>query len=274
VKILIAGCGDVGTKTALLLAKQGHQVWGVKRNPSSLPKEIHPVQADLTQSNSFSALPQDIDIIFYTTAASQHTEEGYQQAYILGLKNIIQHYQNTDIKHLFFTSSTSVYHQQNGEWIDEDSETNPIRFSGKTMLQAEQIVRELSYGSSSIRFGGIYGKSRSNLIQTVEKQTPTQKNPPYYTNRIHVDDCAGLLAHLLEKKQNGIKLESIYLGIDNDPATIWDVKKWIAESFNFPLVPEKTTENPQQNKRCKNTKIVKSGYQFQYPSYQEGYLKK
>lgn len=54
-------------------------------------------------------------------------------------------------------------------------------------------------------------------------------DPPVYANRIHADDAASLLAHLLQADHRGVALESCYLGVDDDPAALADVVAWIRE---------------------------------------------
>ena len=156
--------------------------------------------------------------------------------------------------------------------MDESSQTTPQGFGGRTLLEAEALIRSGPYPATTIRFGGIYGPGRDHLIRLVMSgEAKTYEGDPVYTNRIHRDDCAGMIKHIL-----GLESAApLYLGIDNEPASRDEVLAWIAENMGTgPLDHLEASERPQRkrpgNKRCKNTKILESGYTMRYPSYREG----
>src|SRR5690554_7953085 len=73
-------------------------------------------------------LPKDLDILVYSVAAPAFTHEGYHSYYYRGLRHILRALKGHNLKHAFFVSSSSVYHQMDGEWVDEHSETSPVSF--------------------------------------------------------------------------------------------------------------------------------------------------
>jgi nucleoside-diphosphate-sugar epimerase len=173
---------------------------------------------------------------------------------------------------LLFASSTAIYDQSDGGWIDESSEAVPYHWSGKRLLEGEQIALQALPSATVIRFGGIYGPRRTSLIDSVRSGRATYRaNPPQYTNRIHRDDCAGALRHLM-KLENP---ESIYLGVDNEPAEERTVLLWLAGVMGSPeprtAEKKKASKRPRGNKRCRNARLVQSGYRFRYPTFREGY---
>ena len=90
-RIVIAGCGDVGTRLGLTLSAAGHEVWGLRRQPQRLPDPIRPLAADLRDPNTLGTLPEGIDALYYTAAAGGYREENYRAAYVdgeLGLKGM------------------------------------------------------------------------------------------------------------------------------------------------------------------------------------------
>lgn len=274
-RILIAGCGFVGTALARRLASGGHEVWGLRRNPEGLPPGVHPLAADLCQSDSLRNLPPDLDFVFYTASADSSAAEAYRAAYVTGLENLLRALadQKQSPRRVFFTSSTSVYGQAGGEWVDENAPAEPERHTGRIMLEAEGALLSSPFPGTVVRLGGIYGPGRRRLIERLRQGEATiTDGPPRYVNRTHRDDCAGALAHLM----NLAEPEPIYLAVDDEPAEEGEVFRWLADRLGAPpprTVPE--AEAPARrngsNKRCKNTRITASGYRMIYPSFREGY---
>jgi nucleoside-diphosphate-sugar epimerase len=124
-----------------------------------------------------------------------------------------------------------------------------------------------------LRFGGIYGPSRTGLIERVRQGVAACRDgPPLYTNRIHRDDCAGALHHLMMLPAP----ESLYIGVDHESAEQCDVLRWLAARLGAPpprveAASPANTRRQRTNKRCRNAKLVASGYVFRYPTYREGY---
>ena len=272
--ILIAGCGDVGCELARqLLLSNEFQVWGLRRSIDQLPEGVHVIRGDLSNPEKLGAWPETIDYVFYTTAADGYSPELYQQAYVTGLMNVMNHLKKKSIqpKHLFFTSSTSVYHQSLGEWVDEDSDCNPQTFPGQTLLEAEKLLFASDLSATSVRFGGIYGPGRNRLIKRVLEKKGCAKEPVVYSNRIHRDDCAGILKHLLQMSISGQTPDPVYLGVDSQPAPMHDVLHWIADQYGVELKDDHPAP-PRSSKRCSNRNILNTGYHFKYPDYKAGYL--
>ena len=283
-RILIAGCGDVGTTLGLTLSATGHDVWGLKRHPADLPPPVQPLAADLTDPTTLTALPANLDAVVYSAAAAGFSEAHYQAAYVEGVRNLLNALRQAGQhpKRLLFTSSTSVYAQHQGEWVDEDSPAEADGFSGRCLREGEQRIWESGWTAVAVRFGGIYGPGRTRLIDSVREGSATCfDGSPIYTNRIHRDDCARVLAHLLEYPEP----EPLYLAVDDDPAPLDDVLSWLADQLDVPHPPRlphppakpgaETRRDPatrmRASKRCRNARLRASGFQFRYPSYREGY---
>ena len=88
-RVLIAGCGDVGTTLGLRLAADGHEVYGLRRRPDLLPASIHPVPADLADPATLQAIPADVEIVAYTAAADGFDDDAYRRAYVEGVRNLL-----------------------------------------------------------------------------------------------------------------------------------------------------------------------------------------
>lgn len=271
-RILVVGVGDVGGHLARNLADAGHQVWGLRRSNKPVADNVTLIQADVADMETLQELPQDLDIMVYSVAAPAFTREGYHSYYYRGLKHILRALKGHKLKHTFFVSSSSVYHQMDEEWVDETSPTNPTSFAGKEMLQAEQALLKSGFPATVLRLTGIYGPGRTRMIEQARQGGYCDPEPPVWTNRIHRDDCVGVLTMLVNRALNDQPLDSIYLATDNEPATLYDVLEWMKDRIgevqpDYDL-PEATR---RANRRCSNQRLKDLGYQFKYPNYRDGY---
>ena len=261
-QLLIAGCGDLGQRLALRLAGQDWEVTGLRRQPARLDPAIKPVAADLLDPATLRAVAGDWDAIIYPATPGERSPEAYRAAYVTGLTHLLA---SARAARLIFVSSTAVYGQDNGEWVDEHSPTEPASFSGQVLLEAEAITAR--HDGQVVRFAGIYGPGREYLIRSVRSgQARCRQHPPQWTNRIHADDCAGVLQHLLELEQ----IEGIYCGSDSRPAPRCEVLNWLATELGLPA-PSSAAGDEGQGKRVSNQRLIASGFQFQYPDYLSGY---
>lgn len=265
--ILVAGCGDVGTALGLELVDVGHRVYALRRNVSALPNALLPVAADLCDPGTLGELPE-VDYLFYTATPDGRSDEAYARTFVAGLENTLNALSGRGLRHVYFVSSTGVYAQCGGEWVDESSDTCPEQFSGVRLLQGERVALDAAFPGTVVRFGGIYGPGRTRLIERVRAGTSCIVDPPRFTNRIHRDDCAGVLKHLLSLESP----ESVYLGVDSEPAAQCVVFDWLAHRLGAPRpLREAGDADMDQGKRCSNARLLESGYAFQYPTFREGY---
>lgn len=268
--ILLAGCGRLGIQLGQQLRTSGHRVIGLRRSATAMPFER--LQLDLNQPIAATELPAEVDYVVYSATPDQRTREAYETAYVLGLKHLLVALSQQTLKHFFFVSSTAVYGQNDGSWVDEESETSPNKFNGQVIVEAEQLLSSAAVPTSVVRFGGIYGAGRGRLLAKVQQGAEAQLEPPSYTNRIHQDDCVGVLAFLLAQKESGDSvLESCYLGVDSDPAAESDLYQWLAQTLNAPQPKLYNDSEGNSNKRCSNQRLLEAGYRFKYPSFREGY---
>ncbi|PCF96368.1 SDR family oxidoreductase [Vreelandella nigrificans] len=274
--VLIIGCGDIGITLGRELLSEGHRVIGMRRQADALQGSgIEPLALDLNdlEGASASALPQ-ADYVVYTVSADRFEESAYQSAYPEGMKRVLgvleQH--KTPPRRIFFVSSTSVYGQQEGEVVNEASPTESTSFSGNLMCEAEQALLNHSLPGTVVRFSGIYGPGRDRLIHQAAEGRIAAVTPVIYSNRIHRDDCTGILAHLIRYQENGNPLAELYLGSDCEPVTMHNVMAWLAKQLK--VESTETMQSPlrrRTSKRCDNSRIRETGYEFRYPSYKEGY---
>ena len=264
-KILIAGCGDVGNALATRLLADDCEVWGVRRRVEALAEGVQPWRIDLTDPGSFDTPPAAFDFVFYTASADRRDEEHYRAVYVDGLRDLLGALRTArcPLRRVFFTSSTAVYGQNDGAWVDEDSATEPPRFNGRVLLEAEAILRDAPETGINVRLSGIYGPGRTRLVRKVWEGEATATDG--WTNRIHVEDCAGALHHLMRIADP----KALYLGSDNQPVTTATVVTWLSAELGVATPPPAETE--RFNKRCRNARLRETGYRFEHPSFRDGY---
>lgn len=272
--VLIAGCGDVGSRLATRLLGSGWEVHGLRRNVARLPDGVIGVAGDLFDKECPATWPIGaVDYLVYCAAATDHDEAGYRAAYIQGLQHVLEWLNDYGQapKRLVFVSSSSVYGQQEGEWVDETSSAVASGYSGQVMLEAEQLALKSGIPASVVRLTGIYGPGREWLLTQVRRGYRVVTEPPLYANRIHVDDAAGLIAYLLEADERGVALDDVYIGVDDAPAPLADVVGWLREYLGVTEWADDASVRRTGSKRCSNARAKALGWTPTYPSFREGY---
>ena len=272
--VLIAGCGDIGSRLATQLLNKGWQVYGLRRSIERLPAGVTGIAGDLFSEQCPAQWPTgQIDYVVYSAAATDHDEAGYQAAYVDGLTHTLAWLKQNgqQPKRLLFVSSSGVYGQKNGEWVDEMSPAQATSYSGRIMLEAEQVALKSGIPASTVRLTGIYGPGREWMLGQVRKGYRVAVDPPLYGNRIHADDAAGLLAFLLDADLQGKTLDDCYIGVDNDPAPLAEVVGWLRERLGVTTWAEEASVRRAGSKRCSNARAKALGWEPRYPSYREGY---
>lgn len=271
-KLLILGCGDLGRRLAGELAPLGYAVTGLRRHPPEDDGNLHYVAADTGDLKALeSIVAEGFDVILVTMTPSERGDEGYRKAYVQTCENLTAALKATGQtpRLLLYVSSTGVYGQSDGEWVDEQSPTEPNRDSGWRLLEAEQVIAKSGFNHCIVRFSGIYGPGRNRLLEQVRQGRATLS--ARYTNRIHADDAAGVLTHLVERQRRGEPIDNLYLASDNEPAPMAEVVNWLAMQLKVDEA-RFAPDQGQLGKRCDNRRLRATGYEFRYPDYRAGYL--
>ena len=275
-QVVIAGCGYVGNALAGMLMAEGHEVFGVRRNVDALAPGVKGIAGDLAEPSALGPAPPRVKYAVFAVGADGGTEKAYRHAYLDGLAGFLQWLldEGQRPKRIVMTSSTSVYGQRRGEVITEDSPTHPTQFRGETLLASEGLVSASAIRSVVVRLGGIYGPGRTRLIRQARAGELVLRGREHYGNRIHRDDAAGLIRHLLFHPDPA----PLYLGVDDQSAEEAEVYTWLAKETGGPPPKEPDAEAAPSDrrrevgsKRCSNALARESGYRFRYPTYREGY---
>ncbi|MDC0663985.1 NAD(P)H-binding protein [Marinobacter sp. SS21] len=271
-RILVAGCGALGGMIARQLSTQA-TVYGLRRNANKVPAGVQPVAADLLAPEQLNTqLPPALDAIVYCLTPGRYDDEGYRQAYVTGLGNLLTAVSGHPVKRVVFISSTSVYHQDDDSWVTEDSATAPLRHSGQRILEGEQTALSGPFPATVVRFSGIYGPSRRRFLSAVQRGEMNPAQPGPYSNRIHEADAAAAVAHLLGMALAGESLADHYIASDCEPARLDEVVTWVRTQVPCaPPQPDARTAGRAGSKRCDNRRLLATGFRFRYPDYRAGY---
>jgi len=280
--ILIAGCGYVGRELARQLVADGHRdVLGLRRSQVDVAPGVRTVAADLLDPESLRrGLPADAQIthVAYAASADGSTRDAYLAAYRDGWSHLraVLAERGDPVDRAVLVSSTGVYGHGDGRWVDEDTPPEPRGETGPALLEAEEaaLAADVPYPTVVLRLAGIYGPGRTRLVDQVRTGQAPRGNPDRYTNRLHRDDCARAVGHLLLRVPDPAPR---YLGADDEPVRMRDVRAWLAETLGVPLPPAggdgggDGTRVPGIGKRCRNARLRGTGLDLRYPTFREGY---
>ncbi|MBF5055770.1 hypothetical protein Y5W_01064 [Alcanivorax sp. 521-1] len=265
--ILIAGLGDLGTGLAERLLADGHRVSGIRRGHEA-PAGVDLYSQDLLDGAHLLP-PDQVDLAVVIMTPSEYNEEGYLKAYVRAPLNLLDALAaRQPLPPVLFVSSTAVFGDQDGD-LDETTPPRPSRYNGKVVLAAEQEISARTL-ATVVRFSGIYGPGRRRLLSKVEKLMRGEEPlpAPAWSNRIHRDDCVGLLHTLAGQWLAGETVPPLVVGTDNHPARNLDVYQWLAERLGGTLAVPDTEAT---GKRLRSGFIAAGGYRLRYPDYRAGY---
>lgn len=267
--VLIAGCGDLGTEVGLRLVARGERVVGWRRSAHRLPEGIEPVAADLTEQ--LPPIPADTEIVIIATAAGDRSEAAYRSAYVDATGNVLAALERDGVRprRILFVSSTAVYGDFDGGWVTEQSPAESSAPTARLVREAEQVLLAGADQAMVLRLSGIYGPGRTRLIDQVRGGTAVLPAAPQWTNRIHRDDAAAAIVHLVMDVEDPAP---IYLGSDELPADLGEVLQFLAAELGLPDPPYGEAPSTRGGARRVDSSLLRStGFSLTYPTYREGY---
>lgn len=259
-RVLVAGCGDVGTRLGCLLAAAGHTVFGLRRRATALPPQISPVALDLRTPGPWR-LPAAIDTLVFAVAPDTRNEEAYRQIYLDAPLRLLAALDEVPAR-VVYVSSTAVHGQQHGEWVDEGSETRPREFNGRVLLEAERALRSEHGACVILRLAGLYGPGRERMLR---RALAGEAGAARWSNHIHVDDAAAALAHLIDLELPG----PLYLGADALPVREDEMFAWLRARAGLPALTP--VSGPVSGRRIDSRLLRDSGFELRFPDYRAGH---
>lgn len=265
---LIAGCGDVGTRAGLLLARAGWRVLGLRRT-GDVQAPIETVRADLEDPRSLTRLATEVvDALVYLPTPDERSRAAYLRIYRDGFAHLLAGLR-TRPRRIVWVGSTAVHADSGADWQDEDTPPAPESWNGQALCDAERWIAANVPDGVVLRLGGLYGPGRDWMVRRVRAGEPCRSDPPHWTNRIHVDDAAAAIVHLLGLEQPA----PLYLGVDQEPATDCTVLRFLASRLGLPgdRYEERVATGAATGKRLSSARLRMSGFRWRYPSFREGY---
>ena len=267
-KLLIVGQGDIGLPVTNKLAKNDLNVTGLARSARqqyALDDKAAFMQADAVTLSTEHL--KDFTHIAIIVTPDEYSASGYQNSYLA----INQHFaklasQLTKLERIVFISSTGVYGQDDGEWIDADTiPLMPERDASKVILQAEQALQN-GFGDKAIviRPSGIYGRERLMRVRKVKEQQKESIAIAHWSNRIMDRDLVNIIANVLICDAP----KPIYLATDYAPVTTFELTTWLSEALGeTPPIIDSTKTVATGKRLHSNIPLA----WLDYPDWQVGY---
>jgi nucleoside-diphosphate-sugar epimerase len=281
-RVLIVGCGYVGAPLGAELVRLGHEVSGLRRNPAAecalKAAGIQPLTGDVTKPETLATLPREFDWVINCVAAGGDGGN-YREVYLQGTRNLIDWLALNPPKKFVYTSSTSVYGQNDGSQVKESSPTEPTAEPSKALVETEKVllgaVAERKFPAVILRVAGIYGPDRGHWFkQFLKDAAQIEGDGARFLNMIHRADLINCIIAALKNGRAG----ELYNAVDDEPVSQLHFFQWLAQAVDKPLPPS-APENPDAirrrgvtNKRVSNRKLkMELGLQFKYPNFRIGY---
>jgi nucleoside-diphosphate-sugar epimerase len=281
-RVLIVGVGYVGLPLGIELTRQGHEVFGLRRS-ATIGAElknagIQPLCADITQPEQLKSLPRDFDWVVNCTASGGAGPEEYRRIYLEGNHNLVTWLADSPLKKFIYTSSTSVYGQNDGSVVTETSPARPDANTAKILVETENILLEAAqkiFPAVILRVAGIYGPARGHWFKAfLRGEARMEGEGGRFLNMIHRDDLIGVIIAALHHARPGM----IYNAVDDEPVSQLKFFEWLAAELNQPLPPcvpvdvEAWRKRGTTNKRVSNARLhAELKYQFRHPDFRSGY---
>ena len=273
---LIIGCGYVGEALGQRLIALGHSVTGIRRadeqNDRLTKLGIHPLNLDITEAGAFDRLEESFDHVVVAVSSSRGGREAHQRVFGAGIANVCAWLKTHTARSAVFISSTSVYRQTEGEWVDEKSRTAMDTATSKTLRDAEDQIASVDSPITILRSSGIYGPGRGYLFQQFIKGAATiEGTGERFLNMVHRDDLAKAIIRSFDGNGGTFNIT------DDEPVSQLNFFEWLSERTNRPLPPFAPEPDPSTrkrgitNKRVSNKRFKEAlGFEYTHPTFREG----
>lgn len=263
-KIGVLGCGYVGQAVALFLKQNGYIVSVTTRRPERM-EQLKSVAHDvilINQPNDLSQFLKPLEVLLVSVAPDSFND--YRSTYLELAESVMQKLPHAPHLHqIIYTSSTSVYGEYGGAWVDEDSLVNPLNNNGQILLETENCflsASEKDINSCIFRLGEIYGPGR--LIEDRLKRSYQRKFPgdgSQYTNLIHIEDIVQAVNFAINRKLNGV-----YNLCNDFHKSRKDFYESLCQQHNIPSIEwdDQIASPHGGNKRVSNQKMKDLGFTF------------
>ena len=228
-----------------------------ERAAEFLDQGISPVIFDITDSDSVKQAVEDLpqmDTIVFAVGMDRSRYSDIRDVYVKGLQCFFEAWKHP-IKHFIYISSTGVFGNFDGQWVDESAATAPSREGGKACLEAEKLIAQTTDNWTVLRMAGLYGGERVPTRQTVQKKDWEKLSPAGYLNLIHQTDAVNAIMATADRKPMG---EIIHCS-DGHPPIRKDYYQYIADQVELGPIP--WPEKPQVDAQSRSANSKRIGNQ-------------
>jgi len=275
---LVFGCGYLGRRVARRWLSQGHRVFVVTRDGQRAEQfeteGFRPIVADVTRPETLAELPL-AETVLWSVGYDHQSGVSRETVFVDGLRAVLDALP-PQTGRIIAISSTGIYGQTDGSWVQEDSPCRPTRAPGRAFLAAEELLVEHTLGRRAVilRLAGLYGPQRLPRKADLVAGNPIPSPRGSYLNLIHVDDAAtAVLAAAAHPKPS-----RLYLVSDGHPV---DRRAFFTHAAGLLRAPparffEPTPEalaahHAANNKRVRNVRLLAElGVDLAYPDYRQG----
>ena len=283
-KRLVIGCGFLGFPLAQRWQSERNSVFATTRSTSRATEfsglGISPLVLDITEAATVEQLkPLEFDTVVVAVGMDRKRYDDVHHVYVDGLANVLQNL-NENVGQLIYISSTGVYGDFGGEWVDESSATEPQRDGGKACLAAEQLLQASPFADRTtiLRMAGLYGNERVPTRAAIESKQWDKLSATGYLNLIHVDDAVNAVCAVCAGCAETEKsiLGETFLVADSSPTLRREYYQYLADMFELGPIPwGEASPNPNSrgssSKRVSNQKLLeRTGLILAHPDFRSG----
>ena len=276
-RVLIAGCGWLGSALGQALVARGDRVVGVRRRAEAAGRlaklGIEPLVLDLAEPHAVARLPVDVEAIVACQAAGAANLAAYARAYVDATRVLLEHARRRAVGRLVYTGSTGVFDQRRGEEVDETTTPRATRPTARVLLRAERQVLEAGRAgvpACIVRLSGLYGPGRYGIVDRVRSgRLALGPGDDAWMNLCHRTDAVRTLLALLDAGRPG----AVYHASDAHPSRRRDVVRWIAGRLGIPPPRQASgaAGEPRPNRRIRAERTrAELALELAYPSFREG----
>ena len=264
---MIVGCGYLGDRVARCWREAGDTVYATTRGHRSemLSRSgLRPLTLDVTDVPTTTCLPQ-VDTVVFAVGRDRQAGVTMQDIHVTGLRAVLDALPDTTGR-VIYVSSSGVYGQNSGEWVDEESACEPVSAGGHACLSGERLLSTHPRGHDAVvlRLAGLYGRGRAPYAAQIRSTTPIAGSRDSFLNLVHVDDAAASVVAAAACNRG-----RTYVISDGHPPTRGEYVEWFAARLGVPAPPFEG--GVSLGKRVRNSRAVGELIErLTYPSYRDG----
>ncbi|MFK7829957.1 MAG: epimerase [Congregibacter sp.] len=272
--VAVVGFGDLGERLWSMLSHDRWHCIGLRRNIAALPNDVQGLRVDLRDPETLRVLGRcRPDALVVALSPEERSEAGYREGFEQAMDAIVGGLGGHQPRHAFFVSSTRVYAEAAGGWVDENAPLAEADPFAAAIIAAERRFLDAVHNAVVLRAAGLYGSSPGPMIRRIMEGRLSPAAPPRYGNRIHRDDVAGFIAHMLDRPVLNRPDKSRLINlVDDAPLALQEMEAWLCAQLGREYRPAAAKDGVGPvHKRLRNARMHATAYALRYPDYQSGY---